>query len=112
MLRSERMNPTDEELLHAYYAGDSAALDQLIGRHDELLSEFAYRILVVRTGSPIQASNEWDIDERITNVWVHVMMTGQAMIGSWPHQRLSVLTWLLHLLCLEMDRHLGFRGPF
>jgi len=106
------MNPTDEELLHAFYAGDTAALDQLAERHDQLLWQIANLILVTRTGSAVQALGEWDIDERLANVWAHVAMTRLAAFGPWPHQRLSALTWLIHILCLEMDRHLGLRGPF
>jgi len=106
------MKPTDEELLHGFCAGDTAALDRLAERHDPLLDEFAYLILRTRTGSAVQALGEWDTDERLASVWAHVVMTRQAVMGSWPHQRLSALTWLIHLLCLEMDQHLGFRGPF
>jgi len=84
----------------------------LAERHEPLLWQIANLILVTRTGSEIQALGEWDIDERLENVWTHVFMTRQAALGSWPHQRLSALTWLIHLMCLEMDRHLGFRGPF
>jgi hypothetical protein len=77
-----------------------------------LLARVAYLILQARTGSAVQALGEWDIDERLANVWAHVLMTRQGGVGRWPHQRLSVLTWLIHLLCLEMDRHLGLRPPF
>jgi hypothetical protein len=106
------MNPTDEELLHAFYAGDNAAIESLIERHDALLWQVAFLILQTRTGSAVQAWREWDIEERVASAWVHVLRTRQAAIGPWPHQRLSALTWFLHLLCLEMDRHLGLRGPF
>ncbi len=110
--RSERMHPTDEELLHAFYAGDVAALETLTERYTPLLGRIASQILETRTGSVIQALREWDIDERVTNVWLHVLMTRHVVIGVWPHQRLSALTWIIHLLCLEMDRHLDLRGPF
>ncbi len=106
------MNPTDEELLHSFYAGDTAALGSLVTRHEPLLRQVAFLILQTRTGSAVQALGEWDIGERLASVWAHVLMTRQGAIGSWPHQRLSALTWLIHLLCLEMDRHLGLRGPF
>jgi hypothetical protein len=106
------MNPTDEELLHAFYTGDIAALVTLTERHTPLLARIASQILETRTGSVIQALWEWDIGERVTNVWSHVLMTRHVVIGVWPHQRLSALTWIIHLLCLEMDRHLGLRGPF
>jgi hypothetical protein len=33
-------------------------------------------------------------------------------LARWPNQRLSALTWLIHILCLEMDRHMGVRPPF
>jgi hypothetical protein len=106
------MDPTDEDVLHAFYAGDNTALERLVERHDLLLWQIAFEILKTRTGSAVQALAEWDIDERLTSMWTHVAMTRQAAIGSWPHQRLSALTWIIHLLCLEMDRHLGLRGPF
>ncbi len=106
------MKPTDEELLHAFYAGDSAAIARLAERHDSVLSRVAYLILEARTGSEVQALSEWDAGERLDGVWTHVLLTQQGSLGSWPHQRLSVLTWIIHLLCLEMDRHLGFRAPY
>jgi hypothetical protein len=106
------MNPTDEDLLHTFYAGDSGALEQLIGRYSRLLRRLAYLILRKRTGSKVQALREWDIDQRTANVWTHILLTREAALGGWPHQRLSALTWFIHLLCLEMDRHLGFRAPF
>ena len=106
------MSPTDEELLHAFYAGDSDALERMADRHDPVLWGLAYLILKARTGSAVQARGEWDISERLSQVWAHVLMTQQTSFGTWPHQRLSALTWLIHLLSLEMDRHLGLRGPF
>jgi hypothetical protein len=106
------MNPTDEALLHAFYVGDNTALEQLAERHAPLLWQVAFLILQSRTGSAVHALGEWDIDEQLANVWTHVLMTRQAGMGVWPHQRLSALTWVIHILCLEMDRHLGFRGPF
>jgi len=106
------MNPTDEELLHAINAGDVGALDRLAERYDPVLGPIGSLILQVRTGSLVQALREWDIAERVESVWAHVLLTRQAALGSWPHQRLSALTWFIHLLCLEMDRHLGIHGPF
>jgi hypothetical protein len=108
----ERVDRTDEELLHAYYAADAAALDELAQRHNPVLEQIARLILQARTGSALQALAEWDTDARLVNLWGHVVMTSQAGIGSWPYQRLSALTWFIYLLCLEMDRHLGLRGPF
>jgi hypothetical protein len=72
----------------------------------------AQLILLVRTGSGSLSLNEWDIDERLTEVWSYVGGTQVTGLARWPHQRLTALTWLIHLLCLEMDRHLGFSGPF
>src|SRR5262245_46863326 len=106
------MKPTDEELLHSFYdAGDSAALERLADRHDPLLARIAYQILRARIGSQAQLG-EWDIDERLADVWAYVLGTRMTGLGRWPHQRLTALTWLIHLLCLEMDQHLGFRLPF
>jgi hypothetical protein len=106
------MSPSDEELLHAFYAGDNAAIERLVERHDPLLRRIAYLILEARTGSQLQARGEWDVRERLERMWTQVLMTREAALASWPHQRLSALTWLIYLLCLEMDRHLGFRPPF
>lgn len=106
------MNPTDEELLHSFYAGENVALESLVERHVQLMWQVAFLILQARTGSATHALAEWDINERLTEVLAHVLMTRQGAIGAWPYQRLSALTWLIHILCLEMDRHLGFRGPF
>ena len=51
---------TDEELLHAFYAGDDVALERLVERHEELLAEVARLLLEGRTGSPVQVLHEWD----------------------------------------------------
>ncbi len=106
------MSPTDEELLHAFYSCDDTALQQLAARLDPFLARVAHLILQARTGSAVQALREWDIGERLTSVWAHVVSTKIAAFGNWPDQRLSAMTWLIHLLCLEMDRHLGLQGPF
>jgi hypothetical protein len=106
------MNPTDEELLHAFYDCDASALERLAKRLDPLLARIANLILQTRTGSAAQALGEWDIEERLLSLWTHVLSTKMTGMATWPQQRLSALTWLIHLLCLEMDRHLGFRGPF
>jgi hypothetical protein len=106
------MDPTDEKLLHDFYAGDTPALEQLARRLDPILARIVYQIIRARTGSSKQAMGEWDIDERLAGMWAHVLGTHTTGLAPWPHQRLSALTWLIHLLCLELDRHLGFRGPF
>jgi hypothetical protein len=106
------MGPSDEELLHAFYAGDDAAMARLIERHSPLLEQIALLILQARTGSPVHALGEWDLSERVWSVWDHVLSTREAALAAWPHQRLSALTWLVYLPCLEMDRHLGFHPPF
>jgi len=106
------MSPTDEELLHAFYAGDNSALDLLFDRYEPNLAQMGRLILELRTGSTIQARGEWDIDERLSSVWIHVATTRSVHFGRWPYERVSALTWIIHLLCLEMDRHMGLRGPF
>jgi hypothetical protein len=106
------MSPTDEELLHSFYGGDNAALGRLAERRAPMLSRIAYSLLKARIGSAVQARAEWDLGERMGNVWAYVLSTRNVNIGRWPNQRLSALTWLVHLVCLEMDRHLGFSGPF
>jgi hypothetical protein len=108
------MNPTDEELLHAFYnatGSDTTALEQLAERLDSFLAHIAYQVLAARTG-PVQARGEWDIDDRLQDVWTQVLGTRVTGLARWPHARLTALTWLVHLPCLELDRHLGFRGPF
>ena len=109
--RGKPMQPTDEELMHAYYGGNSAALDSLAARLDPLLARAARDILTHRTGSPARAG-EWDIDDRLSDVWASVENSKRIGSGGWPHARVSVLTWLLYLLGTEMDRHLGRRPPF
>jgi hypothetical protein len=106
------MNPTIEELLQAYYGCDSEALEELAERLDPVLGRIAHEILRVRRGSAVQALGEWDIGERLTSVWAHIVGTKLASLATWPHKRLSALTWIVHLLCQEMDRHLTLRGPF
>jgi hypothetical protein len=102
------MNATGEALLHAFYVGDNAALQQLAERHASLLWQVAFLILQARTGSSVHALGEWDIDEQVAKVWTHVLMTRQAAMGVWPHQRLSALAWLIHILCLEWIDTWGF----
>lgn len=106
------MNPTDEELMHDFYADNESALVELATRFDFLLGQVAYLILFARTGSEVQSQGEGDIDEHIYEVWTHVQNTRLAGFGRWPHTRLSVLAWILYLLSLEMDRHLGFHPPY
>ncbi len=106
------MNPTDEDLMHRFYAGGLDALYELAQRYDPTLSQIAVLILTARTGSAVQALAEWDVNQRIGRVWTYVLSTREVNIGRWPNQRISVLTWLVHLISLEMDNHLGFRGPF
>jgi hypothetical protein len=53
------MDPTDEELLHAFYAGDDGGLEQLDARHTAMLTEIGHLILEARTGSALQAVGEW-----------------------------------------------------
>ncbi len=106
------MEPTDEELMHAFYGGDTTALNQLSLRVDPILGRLAFLFLQARNGSGLLSLGEWDINERLDRVWSYVLDTRTTGFARWPHQRLSVLTWLIHILCLEMDRHLGFRPPF
>lgn len=106
------MNSSDEELMHAFYAGEVSALDHLAFRHGQTLAQVSYLILLARTGSVVQSLGEWDLEGRLSSVWDQVVRTSQVEIGRWPHQRITVLAWLIHLVSLEMDRHLGFRPPY
>jgi hypothetical protein len=106
------MKESDEQLLHRLYAGETNVVDELAQRYDPVLTRVAYQILALRTGSVLQASGEWDVQERLDAVWANVLMSSKANVGRWPHQRMSALTWLIYLLCVEMDRHLGLRPPF
>jgi hypothetical protein len=106
------MTPTDEELLHSFYSSDDGALVQLMERYQPFLASLGYQILLHRIGSAVQASGEWDVDDRVENVRIHIHMTRQGAMATWPHQRLSALTWVIYLFCLEMDRNLGLSAPF
>ena len=106
------MPPSDEKLLHDFYAGDNAALEQLAARHDRILVRVAHLILLARTASMSLALSEWDIDERLNEMWANVELTRRTNIGRWPHLQISALRWLISLLCEEMDRNMGLRGPF
>ncbi len=104
------MEPTDEALLHAFYNGDAEALVQLAERFKPTLARVAHLMLQARTNSA--NVSEWDVDERLVRVWIVVSGSAQANFGFWPHQQLTALTWVIHLLCKEMDRHLGFIPPY
>ena len=106
------MPPSDEELLHAFYAGDNAALNKLVRRFDTILTRIARLILVARGVAAGLALGEWDIDERLNEVWTNVYYTRTTNMARWPHQRLTSLHWLIYLLCEAMDRNMGFRAPF
>ena len=47
------MSPTDEELLHGFYACETAALQRLAERLDPFLARVAGLILRARTGSAV-----------------------------------------------------------
>ena len=106
------MSPSDEQLLHDFYSGDNAALEKLTARLDPVLARIAHQVLLARAGPGPLALGEWDIDERLNNLWAHVYLTRQTNFGRWPHQQLSALRWLIFLLCAEIDRNMGLRGPF
>lgn len=105
------MGPTDEELLHEFYKGNTAALEQLAARRDPILVRTALLALWARSGSMTHAMYEWDAADQVTAMWSHVLGT-PGTFARWPHQRLSALTWLNHVLCIQIDRYLGLHGPF
>ena len=105
---SPSASPSDEQLMAAYYQCDAGALDRLAERHHALLARFVYLMLVARTGNSAQALGEWDLDERVQNVWAVVMLSKMGNTGRRP-QNVSVLVWLVSLVCREVDRHLGYR---
>ena len=81
------MNPTDEELLHAFYAGDTTALERLAERQDPLLARIAYLILLTRTGSEVQALGEWDISEiQLYSDDYRVFNSPQWSLNGWPNR--------------------------
>ena len=103
----------DDQLLHRFYAGDKIALEDLADRYEPILGRITHQILLARTGSEVQAAEEWDVEERVDAVWSLVFMSSKVNAGRWPHQRISALTWIVHLLCQEIDRRLfGLRPPF
>ena len=104
---------TDEQLLHRFYTdGAVDALEEFLDRHGPLFVRIAFLIIRTRTGCDVQALGEWDINDILDEVSAHVLLTRMAGAARWPHERLSALSWLVHLLCLELDRRLGLRPPF
>ena len=104
---------SDEDLLRAFYdQADAGSLEELARRLDPVLARMAFVILIHRTGAGPQSLGEWFVDERLQAVWTYVNGSRLAGFGHWPRQRLSALAWLVPLLCLEMDRHLGLKPPF
>ena len=100
---------SDEQLIRAFYACDSAALDTLADRYHLLLARVVFLVMWARTGSRVQALREWDIDDRVQNVWAEVY-NGKFRIGQvWEPNKGSVLNWLIDLAAREMDRHLRYR---
>ncbi len=104
------MPPSDEQLLHAFYPGNNAALEQLAARLDPFLARIAHQILLVRGGPVPLALGEWDIDERLNNLWAHVHITRTANFGRWPHQQLSALRGLSSYCARKWTGTWGFRG--
>jgi hypothetical protein len=100
------------QLLHSFYAGNNAALEQLAARLDSILARVAHLILLARAKAMPLALDEWVIDDRLSSLWAHVYLTRLTNISRWPHQQISGLRWLISLLCQEMDRNMGLRGPF
>lgn len=103
--------PTHEQLLHAFYAGNASALDELSARLDPILARIALLILQAR-GIALAALGEWDVDDRLADVWSAVVLSSKGHGSSWPHQHASALRWLIGLLCREMDRDMHLQGPF
>jgi hypothetical protein len=106
------MPSSDEQLLHSFYGGNNAALVELAGRLDPFLARIAHLVLLARASAMPLALDEWVIDDRLSDLWAHVYLTRQVDLGRWPHRQLSALRWLISLLCEEMDRDMGLRGPF
>jgi len=103
--------PTIEELLHAYYAGDDAALNQLSARLRRPLGRIAVVILRSR-GVARGALVEWDVHACLVRVWVGVALSRVGGRARWVHERWSALRWLIGILCEQMDWTMGFREPY
>lgn len=101
-----------EKLLHDFYAGNNAALGQLAARLDPLLAHVAYRVLLARDGPLHVSLGEWDVDERLNDVWTLVLATRERHTSRWPYELQSAIHWLISVLCMEIDWRLGLRGPF
>src|SRR5258708_15343792 len=62
------VTPSDELLMHAFYASDNAALEQLAARHDPVLARVAHLNLLARATVMPLALGEWDIDDRLVHL--------------------------------------------
>ena len=82
--------PTDEELLHAFYAGDDVALHRLGDRLGEFLFEIALLILRAR-GVASAALAEWDLGDRLADVWAAVVPSRAGRRGRWVYEHVSAL---------------------
>jgi hypothetical protein len=102
---------SDEELIQTFYdCWDTAALRTLAERYHALLAREVYLVLVARSGNPVQARDEWFIDEAVQDVWTHVYLGLSSFeVGRrWNPRKGSVLAWLLWLTARTVDRHLGY----
>jgi hypothetical protein len=105
---------TDEELIARFYSAEqpaerTAALQELSERYHEILAQVVHLTLVARTGAPVTAPGEWDIDDRVQSVWAEVFIGRSGHGERFDASRHgSVLAWLFWLAAREVDRHLPY----
>src|SRR5436305_651267 len=96
----------DGDLLEQYYACNVNAFEALVSRYNDFLLSTIQDILRHRLNHRIV---DWDPADILDNVWVKAYLSKFLPIQE-PRPDLnhvSVTTWLIGLVCREIDRRLG-----
>lgn len=97
-----RPEPTDDELMSAYAAGDTAAFEVLYARHQAALYRFVRRLL-----GPALAAQ---VDEAFQDTWLRVVHAR----AQWQPQGAAFRTWLFtlaHHRVIDLWRRSGREVP-